>query len=76
MSDKHARAFQAKLKAMSPADMQKELLELRREQFNLRMARVTGDPVKPMQFSRVRRNIARLKTAAAVQQRQTKGKKA
>ena len=74
MSDKHGREFQARLKTMSPADMQKELLELRREHFNMRMARVTGDPVKPAQFSRVRRNIARLKTAQTAQ-RQVKGKK-
>ena len=63
------------LRAKSAADLQKELLDLRREQFNLRMARVTGDPVKPDQFSKVRRNIARLKTVQAEQQRQTKGKK-
>jgi large subunit ribosomal protein L29 len=63
------------LRAKSAADLQKELLELRREQFNLRMARVTGDPVKPDQFSKVRRNIARLKTVQGEQQRQTKGKK-
>ncbi|HKR36156.1 MAG TPA: 50S ribosomal protein L29 [Steroidobacteraceae bacterium] len=61
------------LRAKSAADLQKELLELRREQFNLRMARVTGDPVKPDQFAKVRRNIARLKTVVA---EQTKGKKA
>ena len=61
------------LRAKSAADLQKELLDLRREQFNLRMARVTGDPVKPDQFSKVRRNIARLKT---VQGEQSKGKKA
>lgn len=64
------------LRAKSAADLQKELLDLRREQFNLRMARVTGDPVKPDQFSKVRRNIARLKTVQGEQQRQTKGKKA
>jgi large subunit ribosomal protein L29 len=64
------------LRAKSGADLQKELLELRREQFNLRMARVTGDPVKPDQFSKVRKNIARLKTVLGEQQRQTKGKKA
>jgi large subunit ribosomal protein L29 len=64
------------LRAKSGADLQKELLELRREQFNLRMARVTGDPVKPDQFTKVRRNIARLKTVVGEQQRQTKGKKA
>jgi large subunit ribosomal protein L29 len=63
------------LRAKSGADLQKELLDLRREQFNLRMARVTGDPVKPDQFSKVRRNIARLKTVLGEQQRQTKGKK-
>jgi large subunit ribosomal protein L29 len=61
------------LRAKSAADLQKELLELRREQFNLRMARVTGDPVKPDQFTKVRRNIARLKTVVG---EQTKGKKA
>ena len=46
----------------SAADLQKELLGLRREQFNLRMARASGQPAKPDQFSKVRRNIARLKT--------------
>ena len=61
------------LRAKSAADLQEELLELRREQFNLRMARVTGNPVKPDQFSKVRRNIARLKTVLG---EQTKGKKA
>jgi large subunit ribosomal protein L29 len=63
------------LRAKSAADLQKELLDLRREQFNLRMARVTGDPVKPDQFSKVRRNIARLKTVLGEQRRQTQGKK-
>ena len=61
------------LRAKSAADLQKELLELRREQFNLRMARITGDPVKPDQFTKVRRNIARLKTVVG---EQSKGKKA
>jgi large subunit ribosomal protein L29 len=61
------------LRAKSAADLQKELLDLRREQFNLRMARVTGNPVKPDQYTKVRRNIARLKTVLG---EQTKGKKA
>jgi large subunit ribosomal protein L29 len=60
------------LRSKSAADLQKELLDLRREQFNLRMARVTGDPVKPDQFTKVRRNIARLKTVLG---EQSKGKK-
>jgi large subunit ribosomal protein L29 len=53
----------------SSADLRKELLGLRREQFNLRMARATGQATKPDQFSKVRRNIARLKTVMAEQQR-------
>lgn len=51
------------------ADLQKELLDLRREQFNLRMARATGQAAKPDQFTKVRRNIARLKTVQAEQRR-------
>jgi large subunit ribosomal protein L29 len=50
------------LRQKSPADLQKELIELRREQFNLRMGRATGQAAKPDQFGKVRRNIARLKT--------------
>ena len=57
------------LRTKPAADLQKELLELRREQFNLRMARATGQAAKPDQFTKVRRNIARLKTVAAEQRR-------
>jgi large subunit ribosomal protein L29 len=55
------------LRQKSAADLQKELLGLRREQFNLRMAQATGQTAKPDQFSKVRRNIARLKTVVAEQ---------
>jgi large subunit ribosomal protein L29 len=55
------------LRQKSSADLQKELLGLRREQFNLRMARATGQTAKPDQFTKVRRNIARLKTVMAEQ---------
>ena len=50
------------LRNKSAADLQNELLSLRREQFALRLQRATGQAVKPDQFSKVRRNIARLKT--------------
>ncbi|MDP9064494.1 MAG: 50S ribosomal protein L29 [Pseudomonadota bacterium] len=50
-----------------------ELLKLRREQFNLRMARATGQAAKPDQFAKVRKNIARVKTVLA-QGRQSGGK--
>ena len=57
------------LRQKSAADLQKELLDLRREQFNLRMARATGQAAKPDQFTKVRRNIARLKTVMGEQRR-------
>jgi large subunit ribosomal protein L29 len=62
------------LRAKSAAELNEELLKLRREQFNLRMARATGQAAKPDQFSKVRRNIARVKTVLA-QGRQAGGKK-
>jgi len=46
-------------------ELGEELLKLRREQFNLRMARATGQAAKPDQFLKVRRNIARVKTVLA-----------
>jgi large subunit ribosomal protein L29 len=55
------------LRQKSSADLQKELLDLRREQFNLRMAGATGQAAKPDQFTKVRRNIARVKTVMAEQ---------
>jgi large subunit ribosomal protein L29 len=50
------------LRAKSPAELQDELLKLRREQFNLRMAAASGQTAKPDQAGKVRRNIARVKT--------------
>ncbi len=44
------------------ADLQKELLQLYREQFNLRMQRATGQLGNPARFKVVRRDIARIKT--------------
>ena len=61
------------LRQKSSADLQKELLDLRREQFNLRMASATGQAAKPDQFTKVRRNIARVKTVMA-EQRNAAGK--
>jgi large subunit ribosomal protein L29 len=50
------------LQAKTPAELREELLKLRREQFNLRMAMASGQGAKPDQFTKVRRNVARLKT--------------
>lgn len=57
------------LREKSPADLQQELIELRREQFNLRMSYATGQGAKPDQFSKVRRSIARVKTVMTEQRR-------
>jgi large subunit ribosomal protein L29 len=53
------------LRGQAPAQLGEALLKLRREQFNLRMARATGQAAKPDQFAKVRKNIARVKTVLA-----------
>ena len=53
------------LRDKASSALNEELLRLRREQFNLRMARATGQAAKPDQFAKVRRNIARVKTVLA-----------
>ena len=50
------------LRQKGAAELTEELLKLRREQFNLRMAQASGQSAKPDQFGKVRRNIARVKT--------------
>jgi large subunit ribosomal protein L29 len=50
------------LKGKTPAELQEQLVELRREQFNLRMQRGMGQLGKPHELTRVRKDIARVKT--------------
>ncbi len=50
------------LRTKSAAELADELIKLRKEQFALRMQRATGQSVKPDQFDKVRKNVARLKT--------------
>ncbi|MES1928556.1 50S ribosomal protein L29 [Salinisphaera dokdonensis CL-ES53] len=50
------------LREKSPEDLTKELLSLRREQFNLRMQQATGQQAQTHQFGAIRRDIARIKT--------------
>ena len=50
------------LKSKSPKDLNDHLIELRKEQFNLRMQRGTGQLTKTHDFRRVRREIAQTKT--------------
>jgi large subunit ribosomal protein L29 len=46
----------------SLSELHNEMLSLRKEQFALRLQRATGQTVKPDQFGKVRKNIARVKT--------------
>ena len=55
------------LRNKSAAELQAEMLKLRREQFALRLQRATGQAVKPDQFGKVRKNIARVKTVQRAQ---------
>jgi len=47
---------------MSVEALEKELIDLRREQFNLRMQQGAGNMPKVHRFSAVRKDIARIKT--------------
>ncbi len=55
----------AELREKTSAELQDELLSLRREQFNLRMQQATGQLARPHEFRRVRKDIARVKTVMA-----------
>jgi large subunit ribosomal protein L29 len=57
-----AKVRTSELNKASPAELEKQLLELRKEQFNLRMQQGTGQLSRPSQMRVVRRDIARVKT--------------
>ena len=52
----------SELRNKSQAELKDELLDLLREQFNLRMQRASGQLNKGHLLRNVRRNIARVKT--------------
>jgi large subunit ribosomal protein L29 len=52
----------SELHKKSVEELHNEMLSLRKEQFALRLQRATGQTVKPDQFGKVRKNIARVKT--------------
>jgi large subunit ribosomal protein L29 len=58
------------LRGKNAQELTTELVSLRKEQFALRLQRATGQAIKPDQFGKVRRGIARLKTV----QRELRGK--
>ena len=59
----------SELREKPVADLEKELVALRKEQFNLRMQMGSGQMDRPHLFKAARRNIARVKTVIAEKQR-------
>ena len=61
----------ADIRAMSPDQMDDAVLNLKKERFNLRFHRATGQLENTSRMREARRDIARIKTVAA----QTRAKK-
>lgn len=51
------------VKALTKDQLQDEILKLKKEQFNLRFQRATGQIDNTARIRQIRRDIARLKTA-------------
>ncbi len=52
----------SELRKKSNDELNEELVKLRKEQFNLRMQKATGQLARSDQYRQVRKNIARVKT--------------
>jgi large subunit ribosomal protein L29 len=65
----------ADLRSKSVAELNDELVALRREQFNLRMQHATGELTHNHEHGRVRKDIARVKTVLNELARATGDKK-
>jgi len=52
----------SELREKSPEDLQKQLLELLKEQFNLRMQKASGQLTRHTLLGQTKRDIARVKT--------------
>jgi large subunit ribosomal protein L29 len=61
------------IRGMTPDQLGESLLNLKKEQFNLRFQKATGQLEKTARVKEVRRDIARIKTIAA---EKSAGKKA
>jgi large subunit ribosomal protein L29 len=64
------------LRGKTRAELREELAELRREQFNLRMASASGQPARPDQHAKAMGKIARVKTVLNEMDRADAGSKA
>jgi large subunit ribosomal protein L29 len=62
----------ADIRAMSPDQMDDAVLSLKKERFNLRFQRATGQLENTSRLREARRDIARIKTVAAQQRAKKK----
>ena len=62
----------ADIRAMSPDQMEDAILNLKKERFNLRFQRATGQLENTSRLRETRRDIARIKTIAAQQRAKKK----
>jgi large subunit ribosomal protein L29 len=53
----------ADVKAMTPDQLKDELIKLKKEQFNLRFQKATGQIENTARVRQIRRDIARIKTS-------------
>ena len=60
------------IRAMSPDQMEDAILNLKKERFNLRFQRATGQLENTSRLREARRDIARIKTIAAEQRAKKK----
>jgi large subunit ribosomal protein L29 len=60
-----AKMKTADIRAMSPDQMEDAVLDLKKERFNLRFQRATGQLENTSRMRETRRDIARIKTIAA-----------
>ena len=72
---KERARFLKDLRGRSRGDLYEELKELRREQFNLRMAAASGQPARPDQHAKAAGKIARIKTVLSEARREPTGSK-
>jgi large subunit ribosomal protein L29 len=64
----------ADVRAMTADQLEDEVLKLKKEQFNLRFQRATGQLENTSRVRQVRKDIARIKTVARQKQAQAKAK--
>ena len=62
------------VRVMTPDQLSDELMKLKKEQFNLRFQRATGQLENTARVRQVRRDIARIKTIAAQKRAAEKAK--